>query len=160
MKRILSYRKCIQVGPVWIQTPSLTGATYKDLLEEILPDLLGDDLTEHTWYQQDGAPAHTADVVVAEPNTMFDGQWIGRRGPVNWPARSPDFNPMDFFVWDFVKEDIYKQERAVTPEELWEKIQDASEKITPEMIQATKQSFIKRMRCCLDQNGGHVENVL
>jgi hypothetical protein len=24
------------------------------------------------------------------------GQWIGRGGPVNWPAQYPDLNPLDF----------------------------------------------------------------
>ncbi|RLU17341.1 hypothetical protein DMN91_009574 [Ooceraea biroi] len=26
------------------------------------------------------------------------GQWIGRGGHISWPARSPDLNPLDFFV--------------------------------------------------------------
>ncbi|KAJ4431619.1 hypothetical protein ANN_20218 [Periplaneta americana] len=28
-------------------------------------------------------------------NNTFPGRWIGRRGPVVWPAQSPDLNPLD-----------------------------------------------------------------
>ena len=31
---------------------------------------------------------------------QFTGQWIGRRGPVEWPPRSPDRNPLDFNFGD------------------------------------------------------------
>jgi hypothetical protein len=32
---------------------------------------------------------------------------IGRRGPVNWPAWSPDFNPLDFWLWEHVNSLVY-----------------------------------------------------
>jgi len=28
-------------------------------------------------------------------NDHFPGKWIGRNGPVEWPPRSPDLNPID-----------------------------------------------------------------
>jgi hypothetical protein len=31
-------------------------------------------------------------------------QWIGRGGPVNWPSRSPDFNPLDYMALGTAKE--------------------------------------------------------
>ncbi|CAH1378390.1 unnamed protein product, partial [Tenebrio molitor] len=31
-------------------------------------------------------------------NENFSGRWIGRNGPVAWPARSPDLNLCDFFL--------------------------------------------------------------
>ena len=29
-------------------------------------------------------------------STAFPGRWIGRGGPVPWPARSPDLNPLHY----------------------------------------------------------------
>ncbi|KAL1509065.1 hypothetical protein ABEB36_003863 [Hypothenemus hampei] len=29
----------------------------------------------------------------------FPNHWIGRDGPYNWSLRSPDFNPLDYFLW-------------------------------------------------------------
>ena len=31
---------------------------------------------------------------------QFTGHWIGRRGPVEWPPRSPDLKPLDFNFGD------------------------------------------------------------
>ena len=36
-------------------------------------------------------------------------RWIGRRGPVEWPARSPDLTPMDFFLWGVLKDMVYSE---------------------------------------------------
>jgi hypothetical protein len=29
---------------------------------------------------------------------LFPGQWIGRRGSVEWPPRSPDLTPLDVLL--------------------------------------------------------------
>ncbi|EFN85682.1 hypothetical protein EAI_02991, partial [Harpegnathos saltator] len=29
-------------------------------------------------------------------------------GPIEWPPRSPDMNPLDFFFWGYLKDCIYK----------------------------------------------------
>ncbi|GFY35172.1 uncharacterized protein TNCV_5045471 [Trichonephila clavipes] len=34
-------------------------------------------------------------------------RWIGRGGPVNWPARSPDLSCLDFFLWGHMKSLVY-----------------------------------------------------
>ena len=33
----------------------------------------------------------------------FPNKWIGRQGPTQWPARSPDLNPLDFYLWGHLK---------------------------------------------------------
>ena len=40
--------------------------------------------------------------VKAADNTFLE-RWIGRGGPAAWPPRSPDINPLDFFLWGYVK---------------------------------------------------------
>ena len=32
---------------------------------------------------------------------------MGRRGSHEWPARSPDLTPCDFFLWGWLKEQVY-----------------------------------------------------
>ncbi|KAJ8866767.1 hypothetical protein PR048_032628 [Dryococelus australis] len=39
--------------------------------------------------------------------SRFGQQWIGRGGPITWPARSPDLTPLDYFVWGHVEGMIY-----------------------------------------------------
>jgi hypothetical protein len=50
------------------------------------------------WFMHDGAPPHFLGIVREHLNLTFAEQWIGRGGPVNRPARSPDLNPLDFDV--------------------------------------------------------------
>ncbi|EZA46824.1 hypothetical protein X777_01144 [Ooceraea biroi] len=50
------------------------------------------------WYQHGGCPAHNARVAPTVLHETFPEHWIGRGGHISWPARSPDLNPLDFFV--------------------------------------------------------------
>ena len=49
-------------------------------------------------FQQDGAPHHYANCVREWLEINFNGRWVGRRGPIEWPARLLDLTPMDFSV--------------------------------------------------------------
>ena len=52
------------------------------------------------YFQQDGAPPHYASEVREWLDNRFDCRWLGHRGPVEYPARSPDLTPLDFFLWE------------------------------------------------------------
>uniref|UniRef100_V5G0A7 Transposable element Tc3 transposase n=1 Tax=Anoplophora glabripennis TaxID=217634 RepID=V5G0A7_ANOGL len=91
------------VGPFFIQG-NLDGNTYLELLESTIDPriteiLESDDnlLENEITFQQDGAPPHYAAAVRQFLDDHFPGHWIGRRGPVEWPPRSPDLSPLDFF---------------------------------------------------------------
>ncbi|GBL76778.1 hypothetical protein AVEN_53448-1 [Araneus ventricosus] len=36
----------------------------------------------------------------------FQQQVIGYGGCVEWPPRSPDLNPLDFFLWGYIKQRV------------------------------------------------------
>jgi hypothetical protein len=55
------------------------------------------------WYMRDGTPAHFSRPVRDVLNNTYHDRWIGRGGPTAWPIRSPDFNPLDFYVWEHLK---------------------------------------------------------
>ncbi|KAJ4425637.1 hypothetical protein ANN_27833 [Periplaneta americana] len=40
-------------------------------------------------------------------NAAYPEQWIGRAGPTPWPARSPDMNPLDFYLRGRLKSLVY-----------------------------------------------------
>jgi hypothetical protein len=87
------------------------GATYLMLLQEdlmpalaaLFSNLLDPNLpVERIWYQQDGAPPlHYVVIVCRYLDEVFPNRWIGRRGHIEWPARAPDFTPLDFFLGIF-----------------------------------------------------------
>ena len=60
-------------------------------------------------FQQDGAPCHYANVVRNLLNENLTAGWIGRRGTIEWPPRSPDLSPLDFFFWGIMKDRVYKE---------------------------------------------------
>ena len=60
-------------------------------------------------FQQDSAPAHYGRVVQEWLNDKFGERWIGRRGFIEWPPRSPDLSPCDFFLWGILKDRVYRR---------------------------------------------------
>jgi hypothetical protein len=60
----------------------------------------------HTWSVHEALP-HFLRNVRHHLNQTFREQWIGRRGRVNWPARSPDINPLDCWLWGHLKSLMY-----------------------------------------------------
>ena len=78
---------------------------YEEMLKMKLWPLLRDrqDINE-LLFQQDGAPPHYGLRVQQWLNDHFPSRWIGHRWPIEWPPRSPDLSPPDFFLWGELKE--------------------------------------------------------
>ena len=97
------------VGPYLMPSP-FTGHSYMMFLQNVLFQLLEDvplAIRRGMWYQHDGAPAHYYAGARHFLDAQFTNRWIGRNGPVAWPARSPDMNPLDFFFWGAMKDRVY-----------------------------------------------------
>ena len=77
------------------------------LREFLLPQLQNEDLSQII-FMQDGAPPHFANIVRTFLDETFTN-WIGRRGTIDWPARSPDLTPCDFALWSIVKEAVFSR---------------------------------------------------
>lgn len=138
----------------------LGGANYLEFLEEDLPvelDELGlpEEIRNNIIYMHDGAPAHTAGMVRQHLNDTFQ-EWIGLNGPILWPARSPDFNPMDFFLWGYIKNLVYVQS-VENRDDTWQLIQDAFRTITPQMLLDTVRDVQRRAEFCIRHEGQHFE---
>ena len=96
-------------------------------------------------HQRRFAP-HFAGPVHAVLTKTFGNRWIGRGGPVNWPARSLDLSPLDFFVWGYMKNQVYSS--PVDSEmELIQRIHAAATRIqnTPCIFQQTQDSPLRRL---------------
>jgi hypothetical protein len=75
---------------------------YLEFLRNECTDLIDQlplNVVRNIIFQHDGAPAHFHNQVVNFLNQEFLGNWIGRgRGHlIQWPPRSPDLTPLDFF---------------------------------------------------------------
>src|SRR5215467_11024129 len=130
---------------------------YYNFLKYDLPVLLEEvplNVRRDMWFQQDGAPPHFANLVKRYLNKKFRNKWIGRDGPVNWPPRSPDLSPLDFFLWGYVKDKVMLHP-PTTREDMKERIRDACATVTPEMLTNVRNNVLIRAQKCLEVNGGH-----
>lgn len=155
------------IGPYFFDE-NLTGALYLDFLQNtLIPDLIQlfpdiqipTNVDRRIWFQQDGAPPHYAVAVRNFLNTTFPQRWIGRRGPVEWPARSPDLNPLDFFLWGYLKSKVYFNRPGNIPQ-LQDRIRQEIQSITPAMLQNVRDESNARFSHCLTVNGEQFEHLL
>ncbi|GFU97576.1 DUF4817 domain-containing protein [Trichonephila clavipes] len=70
-----------------------------------IPELNNHDVQE-LWFPQDGATCHTARATIDLLKDTFGDRLISRFGPANWPPRSCDLTPPDYFVWGYVKHSL------------------------------------------------------
>lgn len=150
-------------GPVFLPD-RLNGASYLEFLETTFGNLMDDvPLQERrdSWFMHDGAPPHFAITVRQYLNQHFPDRWLGRGGPVAWPPRSPDLNPLDFCIWGYVKCLVYKQSFN-SLEELRQKIIDAFNEIKGKqsLCLNIRRSLERRYQSCIEMNGGHFEQLL
>ncbi|KAJ4426353.1 hypothetical protein ANN_27167 [Periplaneta americana] len=63
---------------------------------------------QHVWaYENPRATVPSHHQVRFSLNMWFPDRWIGREGPIAWPPRSPDLNPLDFYLWGHLKSLVY-----------------------------------------------------
>lgn len=152
------------VGPY--ELPSrLNAGVYLHFLQNVLPNVLRRDVTsniqQRMWLQHDGATCHFARSVREHLNEAFPGRWIGRGGPIAWPPRSPDLNPIDFFIWGYFKEIVYARE-STSERDLRQKIELAISKIREnrQPFYRLKNNFLRRCRMCIANGGRQFEHLL
>jgi hypothetical protein len=97
------------VGPLFIDG-CLNQAKYHALLSNEISNFLDEmplAVLNRIVFHQDGATPHNARMNVAFLNDNFGARWMGTYGPIRWPARSPDLNPLDFFLWDYSRQCLF-----------------------------------------------------
>lgn len=139
----------------------MNGVKYLQILREKVENYLEhiplNEVLDIIW-QQDGAPCHNTLQVTNYLNQHFD-EWIGRNGPIRWPPRSPDLTPLDFFLWGYLKTEVYKQ-RSNDVDELRERIIAVINDINnSNMLEDVGRNFLKRINLCLQNNGSHIEQL-
>ena len=149
------------VGPHFFEG-KLNGPRYREFLETDLPFLLENvplAVRQQMWFQHDGCPAHYSGVAREVLDRDYNGRWIGREGPVNWPARSPDLTSPDFFLWGYLKNKVYET-APTSREDMMQKIINACASITPDMLISCVRSFEVRINKCIEVQGYQFEHLL
>jgi hypothetical protein len=139
---------------------TVTGPRYIHVLESCFsPDLARHPVTEETFFQQDGATSHTTQDSMAAVRNLFPNHVISRYGDNTLPASSPNLSACDFFLWGYMKSQVFK---APAPHivQLKQRIQQEVKRIPMEMLQRVMGDVRKTLTQCLEQNGGHLNDVI
>jgi hypothetical protein len=150
-------------GPYFFPS-TVNGDVYRAILSEFfIPEVVTTcGNLENIWFHQDGAPAHVANDTKLFLSSTFENRIISRDFPCEWPPRSPDLTPCDFFLWAEVKELVYKEPVAVNSvSALGDAIIQAFRTIRLTRMNAVRNAVLsvrKRMEKCVALSGGQLEH--
>jgi hypothetical protein len=104
------------------------------------------------WFQQDGASCHTAGQTIELLNSKFGERVISRNGPVNWPPRSCNLTPLDFFFWNYFKSLVYANKLAML-DDLRINIARKIAGISPDLCKKVMANWVQRIHSCVFPRG-------
>lgn len=90
---------------------------------------------------------------------VFPNQWIGRRGFIEWPARSPYLSPLDYFLWGYVQDKVCKT-KPLNIDELRNRIVQEIERISEEVLQRAISLFYTTLAHCQAVEGKQFKHFL
>lgn len=134
---------------------TVNSVRYIEMVNQFVGSLSEEELNK-AWFQQDNAPAHTADVTLDHLNRVFSGRLISKG---LWPPRSPDLSPLDFYLWGYLKQVAYNNHPR-TIQQLQQCIQTCIEEIPTATLKVVFRNMMNRVSVCEGQNGAHFEHLL
>ena len=111
------------------------------------------------WFQQDGATPHTAVETRKLLSEKFEDRLISLKASHIWAPHSPDLSPLDFFLWGYAKDNVYKN-KPTSISKLKQEITTFMRAISADTCKAVIQNFAVRVRECLLRHGDHIEHVI
>ncbi|GFU92597.1 putative LOC100569746 [Trichonephila clavipes] len=134
-----------------------------ELTTEELQEILNEEHQEtakcELRFQQDGATCHTALATIDLLKDTFGDRLISRFGPVNWPPRSCDLTPLDYFLWVYVKSLVYA-DKPQTLDHLEDNIRRVIADIRPQMLEKVIENWTSRLDYIRASGGSHMPEII
>ncbi|GFV80108.1 DUF4817 domain-containing protein [Trichonephila clavipes] len=89
----------------------------------------------------------------------FNDRLISRFGPVNWPPRSCDLTPLDYFLWGDVKSLVYA-DKPQTLDHLEDNIRRVIADIRPQMLEKVIENWTSRLDYIRASRGSHMPEII
>ncbi|GFY12330.1 transposable element Tcb2 transposase [Trichonephila clavipes] len=126
-----------------------------------LPQQLLDNVVQsmELWFQQDGATCHTAHSIIDLLKDTFGDRLISRFGPVNWPPRSCDLTPLDYFLWSYVKS-LVSADKPQTLDYLEDNIRRVIADIRPQMLENVIENWTSRLDYIRASRGSPMPEII
>ncbi|GFX74443.1 uncharacterized protein TNCV_3213301 [Trichonephila clavipes] len=137
------------IGPYFFKNDeghnvTVNGDQYRAIMTNFfIPELNNHDV-QQLWFQQDGTTCHTARATIDLLKDTFGDCLISRFGPVNWPPRSCDLTPLDYFLWGYVKSLVYADKQQ-TLDHLEDNIRLVIADIRPQMLEKVIENWTSRL---------------
>lgn len=116
---------------------------------------------QQIWFQHDGAPVNISIVIREHLHGTFDQKWVESGGPISCPEISLHLNPLDLFLWGYLKTLVY-----ATPVNDFEDLQKPVEQEC-DQIRANARVYGRvrrylRQIChgCCEMEGGQLEHLI
>ncbi|GFX15252.1 putative LOC100569746 [Trichonephila clavipes] len=89
----------------------------------------------------------------------FGDRLISRFGPVNWPPRSCDLTPLDYFLWGYVKALVYA-DKPQTLDHLEDNIRRVIADIRPQMLEKVIENWTSRLDYIRASRGSPMPEII
>ncbi|GFX98320.1 uncharacterized protein TNCV_4909631 [Trichonephila clavipes] len=152
------------IGPYFFKNDeshnvTVNGDRYRAMITNFfIPELNNHDVPE-LWFQQDGTTCHTARATIDLLKDTFGDRLISRFGPVNWPPRSCDLTPLDYFLWGYVKSLVYA-DKPQTLDRLEDNIRRVIADIQPQMLEKVIEIWTSRLDYMKASRGSHMPEII
>ncbi|GFX75176.1 uncharacterized protein TNCV_3171031 [Trichonephila clavipes] len=141
------------------QAHQINGDRYRATITNFfIPELNNHDVQE-LWFQQDGATCHIARATIDLLKDTFGDRLISRFGPVNWPPRSCDLTPLDYFLWGYVKSLVYA-DKPQTLDHLEDNIRRVIANIRPQMLEKVIKNWSSRLDYIRASRGSPMPEII
>ncbi|GFU71609.1 transposable element Tc3 transposase [Trichonephila clavipes] len=121
-----------------------------------IPELNNHDVQELR-FQQDGATCHTARATIDLLKDTFGDRLISR--PVNWPPRSCDLTPLDYFLRGYVKSFVYA-DKPQTLDHLEDNIRRVIADIRLQMLENVIENWTSRLDYIRASRGSSMPEII
>ncbi len=154
------------IGPIFVEK-NVDSPVYRKILKiEAFPQFTAMKKFSKFWFQRDGAKAHTADLTLALVETHFKKRVISNRFALkkrgwSWLPYSPDLSPLDYFLWNYVKDRCYAN-RPTTISALRKNITDIFDSLREDsgIFSMVTRNFRRRLERVVEREDGHIENII
>ncbi|GFW12840.1 putative transposable element [Trichonephila clavipes] len=152
------------IGPYFFKNDeghnvTVNGDRYRAMITNyFIPELNNHDV-QKLRLQQDGATCHTARTTIDLLKDTFGDRLISRIGPVNWPPRSCDLTPLDYFLWGYVKSLVYA-DKPETLDHLEDNIRRVIAYIRPQMLEKVIENWTSRLDYIRASRGSHMPEII
>ncbi|GFU53665.1 uncharacterized protein TNCV_1470691 [Trichonephila clavipes] len=137
------------IGPCFFKNDedhnvTANGDRYRAMTTNFFIPELNNYYVQELWFQQDGATCHTARATINLLKDTFGDRLISRFEPVNWPPKSCDLTPLDYFLWGYVKSLVYA-DKPQTLDHLEDNIRRVIADIRSKMLEKVIENWTFRL---------------